>query len=219
MSGAPSCTRPSRRSGRSPPDRRQARRDPRARASPSAGPSGGQRPGADPGRGARPSRSNSSFTPPPWHARLRHDRNWHVFQAVLDGAASRHPAADRPRRPRLPVQRHESPRCPRRPARPAGAVRQGYRRCSLGTRFKQFGKKEVVPTENGRFIYRVEAEGIAEITGNKGAVEIPMTWIYYLIADPSGRRMSFVFAVETSLLPQMEERPGDGEGVSSWAPR
>lgn len=144
------------------------------------------------------------FHAAPWHARLRHDRNWHVFQAVLDGA-QQVVILRRIDRGSLVCQCNVT----NLPAAPAGqhAPQEQFDKDierSLGARFKQFGKKQAVPTENGRFIYRVEAEGMAEITGNKGAVEIPMTWIYYLIADPSGRQMSFVFAVETSLLPQME---------------
>ena len=34
------------------------------------------------------------------------------------------------------------------------------------------------------------------VSGEQGPVKLPMTWIYYLCADRSGKQMLFVFVVE-----------------------
>jgi len=139
------------------------------------------------------------FHAEPWNVRLQHGRGWHVFQAVLEGS------------PQVVILRQidrGSLVCQCNvttlPSAPAGqhAPKEQFDRDierSLGNRFKQFLSRETVPGPGGRMIYRVEVEGESEVAGNKGAVQIPMNWIYYLVADPSGRQMSFVFAVEPSL--------------------
>lgn len=152
---------------------------------------------------APPAAEQLVFHAQPWNVRLRHDRGWHVFQAVLEGT---HQVVILRRidRGSLLCQCNVTslPSAPAGQSAPREQFDQDIER-SLGARFKAFRTRDVVPAENGRIIYRVEAEGVSEISGNKGSVEIPMTWIYYLVADPSGRQMSFVFAVETNLLEQL----------------
>lgn len=150
-----------------------------------------------------------AFPAEPWGVRLLHSRSWHVFQAVLEGS------------PQVIILRQidrGSLVCQCNvttlPAAPAGqhAPKEQFDRDierSLGKRFKQFLSRETVPATNGRMIYRVEVEGESEVTGNKGAVQIPMNWIYYLVAEPSGQQMSFVFAVEPSLRGELGQEDLD----------
>lgn len=145
------------------------------------------------------------FEAEPWRIRLSHGRGWHVFQAVLEGS------------PQVVILRQidrGSLVCQCNVAKlPSAAAGQHAPKeqfdhdieRSLGSRFKQFLSRDTIPSENGRMIYRVEVEGESEVTGSKGSVQIPMNWIYYLVADPSGRQMSFVFAVEPSLRGQLAE--------------
>jgi hypothetical protein len=71
-------------------------------------------------------------------------------------------------------------------------------RAALGTRFKELEQSEVLEIGNGRYCYRVTARG--EANG------LDMHWLYYLIAVPSGRQVSFVFAVETALRKELADR-------------
>lgn len=146
-----------------------------------------------------------AFEAEPWRVRLPHARSWHVFQAVLEGS------------PQVVILRQIDRgslvcQCNVTMLPPAAAGQHAPKEQfdhdierSLGQRFKQFLSRETIPAEKGRMIYRVEVEGESEVTGSKGSVQIPMNWIYYLVADPSGRQMSFVFAVEPSLREQLAE--------------
>ena len=146
-----------------------------------------------------------AFDAQPWRVRLPHGRGWHVFQAVLEGS------------PQVVILRRIDRgslvcQCNITTLAPAAAGQHAPKeqfdhdiQRSLGSRFKQFLSRETIPAEKGRMIYRVEVEGESEVTGAKGSVQIPMNWIYYLVADPSGRQMSFVFAVEPSLREQLGE--------------
>lgn len=137
----------------------------------------------------------------PWGVRLLHGRHWHVFhqsdkvgvlrlidkgQLIAQCNVSKIPDADPGQH--TPVEQflqdiHES----------------------LGDRLKSIESAEPIPTDDGRFLYRVTAAG--EANGR------PMHWIYYLCAGPSGRQTAFVFAVETELLKQLGA--GDREIVRS----
>ncbi len=67
-------------------------------------------------------------------------------------------------------------------------------------------KSEQLPEEDGHQILRVVIEGEHEVKGKKGSALIPMTWIYYIVADRTGQQLSFVFAVESPLVEQLGER-------------
>lgn len=71
-------------------------------------------------------------------------------------------------------------------------------RASLGARLKSIEKAEPIPSQPGRFVYRVIARG--------DSTNGPITWIYYLCAAPDGAQVSFVFAVDTSLRPRLGDR-------------
>ncbi|HEV8003875.1 MAG TPA: hypothetical protein VGP63_28675 [Planctomycetaceae bacterium] len=130
----------------------------------------------------------------PWNIELTHDRDWHVFQQNPQIAVLR-----------LIEQGSLVAQCnltSLRAAAPGEHVTvnqfQDDIRTSLGARFKSIEKAERVPTDDGRFLYRVAVAGEA----NKN----PITWIYYLCAAPNGSQTSSVFAVDTSLLKRLGDR-------------
>ena len=83
-------------------------------------------------------------------------------------------------------------------------------RKSLGQRFKEIKAREEVPGVAGKQIFRVVAEGNVELRNAKGSTgNFPMNWIYYLVADKTGRQVSFVFSVESNLIEQLDERDLD----------
>lgn len=80
-------------------------------------------------------------------------------------------------------------------------VFQGDIRQSLGERLKAITKAEIVPTKDRRYIYKVVAEGVVG--------ERPLTWIYYLIADPSGKQASMLFSLDRQLVEKLGQRDQD----------
>ena len=147
------------------------------------------------------------FDAAPWNLRFRHGRDWHVFQAVLDG------------QPQVVILRlmeqgsliaqcNLSPVATAAPGQhvPLDQFEADIRK-SLGQRLKDIKSREEVPGQSGRQIFRVVAEGNVELRNAKGTTgNFPMTWIYYLVADKTGRQLSFVFSVESNLLEKLEDR-------------
>jgi hypothetical protein len=130
----------------------------------------------------------------PWNIELTHDRDWHVFQHTPQIAVLR-----------LVEQGSLIAQCNLTPIRAANAGEhvpvtqfQDDIRTSLGPRFKSIEKTEQVPTEDGRFLYRVTVTGEA----NKNSI----TWIYYLCAAVNGSQTSSVFAVDSSLIKRLADR-------------
>ncbi len=78
-------------------------------------------------------------------------------------------------------------------------------RSSLGETLKDLGVPKVLPAPDGRYVLQVTATGAVK--------ERAMTWIYYLVADPSGRQASLQFSVDSSLLDALAQR--DRELVDS----
>lgn len=71
-------------------------------------------------------------------------------------------------------------------------------RQSLGDRLKVIRKSEVVPSKDQRYLYRVIAEGAVG--------ERQLTWIYYLIADPSGKQASMLISLDRELVEKLGPR-------------
>lgn len=148
------------------------------------------------------------YDAPPWGARFRHDRNWHVFRAVLEGT---------PRVVILRMMERGSVICQCNvspvPAAPAGQhtpVEQFEAdiKEALGERFQAIAAREKVPMADGRTILRVVTQGQTVVAGAKPgeSATLPMAWIYYLVADRSGKQLSFVFVVEPAYLPALGDR-------------
>ena len=150
------------------------------------------------------------FEANPWNMRFRHGRDWHVFQAVMEG------------QPQVVILRLMEKggliaQCNLSPV-PTAAPGQHVPleqfeadiRKSLGQRFKEIKAREEVPGVAGKQIFRVVAEGNVELRNAKGSTgNFPMNWIYYLVVDKTGRQVSFVFSVESSLMEQLNERDLD----------
>lgn len=75
----------------------------------------------------------------------------------------------------------------------------------LGESLTKIESAKAIPAKNGRFVYQVVATGTLK--------ERELTWIYYLIADPSGRQVSLQFALDSTLLEFLKDR--DRELVDS----
>ncbi len=69
---------------------------------------------------------------------------------------------------------------------------------ALGDRIKKINPGEVIAAPDRRYVYRVA------VTGVEG--ERPLTWIFYLIADPSGRQASLSVTVDTPLVEALANR-------------
>ena len=146
------------------------------------------------------------FDAAPWTVQMLHDRGWHLFQAVLEGNSQ--VAIFR-------LMENGSLICQSNVAKlPTAAVGKHASldqleadiQKSLGKRLTSLKPREKMPSEDGRIIYRVVAEGQTTLAGDKGAVEVPMQWNYYLLAAPSGQQLSFVFSIEPKLLEQLQDR-------------
>ena len=129
----------------------------------------------------------------PWNVRLRHARDWHVFHVRSQVAVLR-----LLERGRLVAQCNVTPVASAGPGRHTpGDEFQADIRTALGDRLKEF--EETGPVDAGRhYVYRAVAKG--ETNG------IAMHWVYYLVAAPSGRQASFVFAVESDLRKELGDR-------------
>ncbi len=131
---------------------------------------------------------------PPWDVRFRHDRNWHLFHQSRKVAVLR--LLDQGS---LIAQCNVSNISAAAPGKHTSERQfQEDIRSALGDNLKEIEKAELLKSKDDTFRYRVTA--IGESNG------FPMTWIYYLCADPSGRQTSFVFAVETKLLERLSNR-------------
>jgi hypothetical protein len=130
----------------------------------------------------------------PWNLSLLHPRGWHLFQQTEQVAIFR--LLDDGL---FVAQANLSP-IPS--AEPGGhtseTVFQNDIRQSLGARLKVLGEGETIPTGDGRYLYRVIAEGAIG--------ERQLTWIYYLCADLSGRQASLLIAVDTALREKLADR-------------
>lgn len=129
-----------------------------------------------------------------WNVQFEYDRNWHVFHQSEKIALLRLVETGS-----LIAQCNVSPVPAAAPGQHTSDEQfQKDIRTSLGNRFKSIEKAELLKGEDGCYRYRVVAVGEAN--------KIPMHWIYYLCADPSGRQIAFVFAVESKLLEQLGNR-------------
>jgi len=136
------------------------------------------------------------FPAAPWGVSLSFDRKWFVFQALFEGT---------PQVAILRLMENGSLICQCNLS-PIAAAAPGQHtpieqfetdiRQALGDKFKTFAARDQIPTDDGRTILRLVANGEMSVTSEQGAVKLPMTWIYYLCADRSGKQLSFVFVVE-----------------------
>lgn len=153
------------------------------------------------------------FNAGPWNVRLRHSRDWYIFHAILESPpnvailrlveqgslvcqCNMSPIPDAAAGSHTPLTQYESD------------IRE-----SLGDAFRAIKSRDVQKIDGGRTVVSVVALGETRVAGDINAVAIPMEWHYYLCADPHGRQVSFVFALEPSLAEQLGGR--DRELVSN----
>lgn len=130
----------------------------------------------------------------PWNLSLLHGRDWHLFQQTEQVAIFR--LLDQGL---FVTQANLSPIPSAKPGEHTSeATFQNDIQRSLGDKLKVLGAGETLPTTDGRYIYRITAEGAI----NERAV----TWIYYLCADAAGRQASIMFAIDTPLLEKLGQR-------------
>jgi hypothetical protein len=133
----------------------------------------------------------------PWSISLIHHRDWHLFQMTDQVAIFR--LLDQGL---FVTQCNLSPIPVAKPGEHTSeAVFQDDIRRSLGEKLKVLGQGEVIPGNDGYYIYRITAEGAIK--------DRQITWIYYLVADPAGKQASVLFAVDTPLMKKLGTRDRD----------
>ncbi|MEZ6066379.1 MAG: hypothetical protein R3B90_11885 [Planctomycetaceae bacterium] len=151
------------------------------------------------------------FDAGPWGVRLRHDRGWYVFHAILDQP------------PKVAILRlleegsliaqcniSPIPAAPPGEHTPIDEFVSDIRKV-LGKSLEEVRTQEVRKLTDRRTLVEVIAVGTVEGTGkdNDGkpvTIQIPMQWRYYIVADASGRQLSCVFTLEESLVEQLGTR-------------
>lgn len=136
---------------------------------------------------------------PQWNLRWNHDRNWHVFHQTPQVAVLR--LLDRGS---LLAQCNISPITPAKPGEHMGEKEfQREVEKAIGKDFRRILKAETLPTQDDRYIYRVTSIGETDQPLPNGETKkIPLQWIYYLIASPTGQQIVLVMTLE----PESEAR-------------
>ncbi len=134
----------------------------------------------DPGRAAE----ILTFQSAQWRLRFFHGRNWHVFQDIPSVVVLRmvHEGS-------LVAQCNAS-LIGRKPAGKHTTTDEFVAdiKRSLGEKLTEVVATEEVSTGDSRYLFRAKVAGTAN--------GIDMRWHYYLLANPDGRQVSFVFALE-----------------------
>ena len=127
----------------------------------------------------------------PWNIGLQHGRHWHLFK--VDDTVAVFRLLDQGN---FVAQCDMASIAPAKPGEhlPEQTFLSDIRR-SLGERVRSMSKGDVVPSSDRKFIFKVMAEGLVG--------ERAMTWVFYLVADPSGRQASLMFSVDTDLVATM----------------
>ena len=130
----------------------------------------------------------------PWKVSFLHDRNWHVFHTTPAICVLRLVENGS-----LVAQINVSEVAKQPPGQHTSEEQfQNDIRVSLGERLSKISKAELVNTNDGRWLYRVIANG--EANNQK------LTWIYYLCAAPDGRQTSFVFSLADADMEKLANR-------------
>ncbi len=171
-----------------------------------------RKPAAEPGRAAEAKLIETAAVEPedsakfvrfdsPWNMSLLHSRAWHLFHQTDKMAIFR--LIDQGA---LVAQCNLSAITTMKPGEHTSEEEfQADIRTTLGDSLTKIESAKVLPAKNGRFVFQVVA------TGN--VKDRTLTWIYYLVADPSGRQASLQFAFDASLAENFANR--DRELVDS----
>lgn len=136
---------------------------------------------------------------PQWNLRWNHDRNWHVFHQSPQVSVLR--LLDRGS---LLAQCNVAPIKPAKAGEHMGEKQfQQEVQKAIGKDFRRIVQAEVIPSNDDRYIYRVTAVGETDQPLDNGeSKKIPLQWIYYLIASPTGQQIVLVMTLE----PESEKR-------------
>ncbi|QDU79914.1 hypothetical protein Pla110_16340 [Polystyrenella longa] len=127
----------------------------------------------------------------PWNFTFKHSRNWHVFQQTVSSTTLRYIEDGN-----FVAQCDLMKLSDVLPGRHVAAKQfQADIRSSLGGQLTELSELKEDKLENGVTTYQVNATGTAR--------DLDMTWIYYLTASPKGNQTSFVYSVESKLLPDL----------------
>lgn len=137
----------------------------------------------------------------PWNIAVQHGRHWHCCS--VDEKVAKF---------RLMVEGNFIAECDMAsipPVKPGEHLAEAKFladiRHSLGDRMKTLGKGEIVPSGDRKFIYRVTADGTSG--------ERKVSWVFYLVADPTGRQASLMFTADTDVVEKLAKN--DREIVDS----
>jgi hypothetical protein len=152
---------------------------------------------------ANPANRLLLFEAPGWSVRLYHGREWHVFQKSSDSALLRLldqggfiAQCNVKKLPNTEPGKHVADK----------KFQQDIQE-SLGKNFQEFLHSERINAKDGLYIYRVVVGGTIQRANEKKEPEInPMQWIYYLVAHPDGRQLSFVFSVDARQIKEFGTR-------------
>lgn len=164
-----------------------------------------RRPAPTPGRLNDPKIIDSAINDPepsarylrfesPWNIGFEYPRYWHLWK-IQDKAAIF----------RLIDEGNFVAQCdlaPITPAKPGEhlpeADFQRDIRQAMGERLRSMSAGEVIPTTDRRYILRIVTSGVDG--------ERQLTWIFYLITDPSGRQATLSVTVDTGLVETLANR-------------
>ncbi|MFO1045947.1 MAG: DUF6263 family protein [Planctomycetaceae bacterium] len=137
----------------------------------------------------------------PWNIGFEYPRYWHLWKIQEKAAIFR--LIDEGN---FVAQCDLAPITPAKPGEHLSEMEfQRDIRQAMGERLRTIGTGEVLPATDRRYILRIVATGVDG--------ERPLTWIFYLIADPSGRQATLSVTVDTGLVEALANR--DREFLSS----
>lgn len=137
-----------------------------------------------------------SYAAPQGAWEFTHDRRWFSTVDQADRAVFR--LIDRGE---LVAQCNVSPSSSPRAGRPVSLTDfQNDVKQSLGENFGQFVRASQRAGDRGYRVYQVEIDGMAS--------ELPIRWIYYLLANQQGHEAVLVFTIEGSLLERFDNADG-----------
>lgn len=156
------------------------------------------------------------FDAPAWNLRFFHDRQWHLRYQTTDVIVLKLLKDGRPT-----AQCHIKKLPDAEPGKHVtGEQFQDDVRRILGKDFQEFVEAEKLKLRDDLFVFRVVAVGSVQARNEKKEPTlIPMQWIYYLVANPEGRQVSFAFAVEPKLAEVLKSGDLSIVGGLEFVPR
>lgn len=143
------------------------------------------------------------FDAPAWNVRFYHDRHWHLFHQNSEAAILR--LLDKggliaqcniKRLPDAEPGRHMD----------ETEFKADIER-TLGKDFQEFAQTDAPRLRKDLFVYRAVAVGSVTRSNEKNEpTTTPMQWHYYLVANPEGRQLAFVFTVDPRQSENFESR-------------